>query len=67
MSPLWAIPAVVLLIGATAVYALARAAVEEARELGKEVARFGDVRPALVSLRSEVEAARRSVEARARR
>lgn len=67
MSSLWAIPAVVSSLGAVGVYALARTAVEEVRELAKELGRFGDVRPALVTLRTGLEATRDAVEARARR
>lgn len=66
MSPLWAIPAVVLLIGAAAVFALLRAAIDEARQLGREVARFGELRPAVVALRDDLAAARATVEGRPR-
>jgi hypothetical protein len=67
MSPLWAIPAVVSSIGVVGVYALARTAVEEARELAREVGRLGELRPALAAIRSEVGSARESLEARGRR
>ena len=67
MSPLWAIPAIVSSLGAVGVYALARSAVDEARELAKEIGRFGELRPALVTVRDELASSRRSLEARGRR
>lgn len=67
MNALWAVPAVVVSIGAAGVYALARSAMEEMRELAREVGRLGDARPALVAVRTELEAARESLGARGRR
>jgi hypothetical protein len=67
MNSLWAIPAVVGSLGAVGVYALARAAADEARQLGREIGRFGELRPALVAVRDELAVTRESLEARGRR
>jgi hypothetical protein len=55
MSPVWAVPFLVLLIGGAGLVALLRATAESARELGAEVARFGELHVALARLRTEVQ------------
>ena len=57
MSPVWAIPVVVLTIGGAAVFALLRGASDSARDLMAEIARFGEMHAALGRLRSETHAA----------
>lgn len=54
MSPVWAVPVFVLLLGGAALVALLRGTSESARELGAEMARFGELHVALARLRSEV-------------
>jgi hypothetical protein len=53
MSPVWAVPAFVIAIGGLAIVALLRITVDSARELGAEVARFGELHVALARLRTE--------------
>ena len=67
MSELWAIPAVVGSLGAVAIYALARSAAQEVKELSREIGRLGELRPALVAVGSDLAAAREALGARARR
>ena len=55
MSPVWAVPVVMLLLGATAMVALLRATSESARELAAEVARFGELHAALARVRTELQ------------
>jgi hypothetical protein len=55
MSPIWAVPLVVLTIGGAAVIALLRGTSESARELVAEIARFGEMHAALARLRSETQ------------
>lgn len=57
MSPVWAIPVVVLTIGGAAVFALLRGTSDSARDLMAEIARFGEMHAALGRLRSETQAA----------
>jgi len=57
MSPIWAIPVVVLTIGGAGVIALLRGTSESARELVAEIARFGEMHAALSRLRSETQEA----------
>ncbi|MCU1376629.1 MAG: hypothetical protein JWO68_3915 [Actinomycetia bacterium] len=61
MSPVWAVPFLVLLIGGAGLVALLRATAESARELGAEVARFGELHVALARLRTEVQDGGRAV------
>lgn len=53
MSPVWVVPFLVLLFGGTALVALLRVTADSARELGNEVARFGELHVALARLRDE--------------
>jgi hypothetical protein len=55
MSPLWAVPFLAALFGAAALIALLRGTAESARELGAEVARFGQLHVAVARLRTEVQ------------
>jgi hypothetical protein len=53
MSPVWAVPVVVLTVGGAAVVALLRGTRESARDLVAEIARFGEMHAALARLRNE--------------
>jgi hypothetical protein len=55
MSLVWAIPFVVLLVGGAGAVALVRATADSARELGQEIARFGELHVALARVRSEIQ------------
>ena len=57
MSPIWAVPVVVLTLGGAGVVALLRGTSESARDLMAEIARFGEMHAALGRLRSETQAA----------
>ena len=54
MNPVWAVPVVVLLVGGAAIVALLRGTSESARELGAEVARFGELHVALARVRAQL-------------
>lgn len=54
MSPVWAVPVLVVAIGGIVLAALARAAHESARELAAEVARFTELHAALARVRTEL-------------
>ena len=53
MSLVWAIPFVVLLVGGAAVAAVLRGTVDCARELGMEIARFGELHTSVAQVRAE--------------
>jgi hypothetical protein len=55
VNPLWAVPVVVLTIGGAGVIALLRTTSESARELGAEIARFGEMHAALARLRTQTQ------------
>jgi hypothetical protein len=55
MSPVWAVPFLALAIGGAALIALLRGTADSARELGAEVARFGQLHVAIARLRAEVQ------------
>jgi hypothetical protein len=55
MSAVWAVPFLVLLFGGAGLVALLRGTAESARELGAEVARFGELHTSLARLRNEVQ------------
>lgn len=55
---LWLIPPVITLAGLLPIAYFMRRATDEARMLQDSVSRFGDLRPALVELRSEVRSTR---------
>jgi hypothetical protein len=61
MSPVWAVPAFVAVIGGLGVVALLRATAESARELGAEIARFGELHVALARLRTDAETGSRQI------
>jgi hypothetical protein len=61
MSPVWAVPFLALIFGGAAVTALLRGTAESARELGAEVARFGELHVSLARLRTEVQTSGRVV------
>ena len=64
---LWLIPAVVTMAGLLPIAVFMRRATNEARLLQDSVARFGDLRPALVEVRSELRATRDAWEQLGRR
>lgn len=55
---LWLIPALITMAGLLPIAIFMRRAGNEARLLQDSVSRFGDLRPALVELRSELRAGR---------
>jgi hypothetical protein len=55
MSPVWVVPVLVLAIGAVALMALLRATADAARELGQELARFGEVQTAVNRVRTGID------------
>jgi hypothetical protein len=55
MSTLWIVPVAVMSMGAVAMLVLIRAAGEEARELGREVARFGELQTSVIRVRQELQ------------
>jgi len=67
MDALWVVPVLTLLFGGVAVAALLRGAAEDARELAREVARFGEMNATVAGLRTELLRARSSAEALRRR
>jgi hypothetical protein len=58
MSALWLLPALITLFGLIPVIFAVREATEEAEQTMRELGRFGGMRPALVELRSEIDAVR---------
>ena len=66
VSPIWIVPVLAVLAGLAVAVALARQVAAAGRELGREVARLGDLGPELTGLRDGVEGLGASVE-RARR
>ena len=61
MSPVWAVPVLVLLVGGAALAALLRGTTESARELAAEVARFGELHVALSRVRVDLQHTQHSV------
>jgi hypothetical protein len=61
MSPIWAVPVVVLTIGGAGIVALLRGTSESARDLVAEIARFGEMHAALARLRAETQEAGNSI------
>ncbi|HEX2040628.1 MAG TPA: hypothetical protein VHF47_12960 [Acidimicrobiales bacterium] len=59
MSAVWIAPLVVTAIGLVAVALFARRVADEAAELRRSVVRLGDLRPALVEVRSGIDQLRR--------
>ena len=58
MSALWLLPAVITILGLIPIVIAVRAATEEAEQTMDAIGRFRGMRPALVELRSEVDAVR---------
>lgn len=58
MSVLWVVPVLAVLFGGAAVAALLRGAATDARELAREVARFGELHQSVAGLRAELVRAR---------
>jgi hypothetical protein len=61
MSPVWVIPVFVVAVGGLGIVALLRVTIDSARELGSEVARFGELHVALARLRTEAQDSGRRV------
>jgi hypothetical protein len=59
MSAVWIAPLVVTALGLIAVALFARRVADEAAELRRSFARLGELRPALVEVRSGIEQLRR--------
>ena len=57
MSLVWAVPVVMVLVGSAAMVALLRATADSARDLGREVARFGELHAALSRVGAELQQA----------
>ena len=55
---LWLIPAIITMAGLLPIAVFMRRATDEARMLQDSVSRFGDLRPALIELRTEVRSSR---------
>ena len=67
MEPLYVVPVIVLGLVAAGLVAASVAAAGEARELRRAMTELGDLQPALVRVRSEVEGVRAAVGVRLRR
>lgn len=61
MSAVWLVPILVLLFGGAAMVALLRMTRDSARQLGAEVARFGELHVALARLRDDARESSRIV------
>lgn len=61
MSAVWLVPILVVVFGGTAMVALLRMTRETARQLGAEVARFGELHVALARLRDDAQESARIV------
>lgn len=55
MNAVWLVPIFALLLGGAAMVALLRTTADNARQLGAEVARFGELHVALARLRTEAQ------------
>ena len=55
MNAVWLVPIFALLLGGIAMAALLRTTADNARKLGAEIARFGELHVALARLRTEAE------------
>jgi len=64
---LWVIPALITLLGLLPVALLARRVSTEVDEMRRSVGRFGELRPALVELRSDLTTTREAWEQLGRR
>jgi hypothetical protein len=58
MSAVWVVPVLALVIGGAAVASLLRVVAGDARELAREVARFGEMHHDVAGLRAELVRAR---------
>lgn len=55
MTTIWLVPLVITTVGLVIVAGFARRAAEEAAAFGRSAARLGELRPALVELRTETD------------
>ena len=62
MSAIWVVPVLAVVIGGFAVAALVKAAAGDARELAREVARFGELNATMAGIRAELVRARSNVD-----
>lgn len=67
MHVLWVVPVLTAVIGGVAVATLLRAAVADARDLAREVARFGELHQTVAGLRAELVRSRTTAGALRRR
>ena len=58
MTLLWILPAALAVVGTVLIAAVANRAAEEASGLRRDIARIGELRPALVELSAETRALR---------
>jgi hypothetical protein len=54
MNAVWIVPALVVLVGGAAIVALVRGTTDSARELGAEIARFGELHVAMARVRDQI-------------
>ena len=64
MSPVWAVPVLLVAIGGVALAALLRGTAETARELAAEVARFGELHASLHRVHHELQQGRSTLRRR---
>jgi hypothetical protein len=62
VNAVWIVPALVVLLGSAAIVALVRGTSESARELGAEIARFGELHVALARVRDQIHEAGQTVQ-----
>ena len=62
MSAVWVVPILAVVFGGVAVAALLRAASSEARDLAREVARFGELNATMAGIRAELVRTRSNVD-----
>jgi hypothetical protein len=51
---IWVVPVIVLLVGAVAIVALLRETMGSAKDLGSEIARFGELHVRLARVRTDI-------------
>lgn len=61
MNPVWLVPLLAALLGGAALVALLRVTVGSARQLGAELARFGELHVSLAALRTDLHESSRVV------
>lgn len=62
MAAVWVVPVLAVLFGGAAIAALLRGAANDTRELGREVARFGELNATMAGIRAELARARTNVD-----